>query len=96
MEMTIIYIVLIGLLIGIIWHILCNLMVVFYQHTTDLYIKKVMEDPYRYVRNEHMCHFMRNMLYLWFVCMFLIISCNGNIHFEKKTKQTEISNVKNK
>ncbi len=96
MEMTIIYIVLIVLLLGILWHIFCHLMVVFHQGTTDLCVKRVLEDPYRYVRNEEMCYFIRNMICLFFVCMLLFAACNGNMRFEKKTKQIEISNVKEK
>lgn len=96
MEMTIIYIVLIFLLLGIFWHIFYHLMVVFHQDTTDLYVKEVMENPYKYVRDEEMCYFIRNMVYLFFVCMLLFAACNGNIHFEKKTKQIEIGNVKDK
>ena len=96
MGMTIIYIVLIVLLLGILWHIFCHLMIVFHQDTTDLYVKKVMEDPYRYVKDEHMCYFIRNMVCLFFVCMLLFAACNGNMHFEKKTKQIEIGNMKNK
>ena len=83
MEMTIIYIVLVGLLIGIICHIFCHLMIVFHQDTTDLCVKKVLEDPYKYVRDEEMCYFLRNMLYLFFVCSLLLAACNGNMHFEK-------------
>lgn len=95
--MTIIYILLITILLGILWHIFCHLMIVFHQDTTDLYVKKVvMEDLYRYVRNEHMCYFIRNMVYLFFVCMLLFAACNGNMRFEKTTKQIEISNVKDK
>lgn len=96
MEMTIIYIILICLLVGILWHIFFHLMVVFHQDTTDLCVKKVLEDPYKYVRDEEMCYFMRNMVYLFFVCMLLFAACNGNMRFEKKTKQIEISNVKDK
>ena len=96
MEMTIIYIVLIVLLLGIFWHIFCHLMVIFHQHTTDLCVKIVMEDPYKYVRDEEMCYFMRNMVYLFFICMLLFAACDGNIRFEKNTKQIEISNVKSK
>ena len=96
MEMTIIYIVLIVLLLGILWHIFCHLMVVFHQETTDLCVKKALEDPYKYVRDEEMCYFMRNMVYLFFVCMLLFAACNGNMRFEKNTKQIEISNVNNK
>ena len=96
MEMTIIYIVLIVLLLGILWHIFCHIMLIFHQDTTDHYVKKVMEDPYKYVRNEEMCYFMRNMVYLFFVCMLLFAACNGNMRFEKKTKLIEISNMKDK
>ena len=94
MEMTIIYIVLIVLLSGILWHIFCHLMIIFHQDTTDTCVKKVLEDPYKYVRDEEMCYFMRNMIYLFFVCSLLWAACNGNMHFEKKAKQIEISNVK--
>jgi len=96
MEMTIIYIVLIVLLLGILWHIFCHLMIIFHQDTTDIYVKKAMEAPYKYVRDEEMCYFLRNMLYLFSVCMLLFAACNGNMRFEKKTKQIEISNVKDK
>ena len=96
MEITIIYIVLIVLLLGIIWHIFCHLMIVFHQDTTDLRVKKVMENPYEYVRDEEMCYFFRNMVYLSFISMLLFAACNGNMRFEKNTKQIEISNVKDK
>ena len=96
MEMTIIYIVLIVLLLGILWHIFFHLMVVFHKDTTDICVKKVLENPYKYVRDEEMCYFMRNMVYLFFVCMLLFAACNGNMRFKKNTKQIEISNVKDK
>ena len=69
-------------------------MAVFHQDTTDSCVKEVLKNPYKYVRDEEMCYFIRNMVYLFFVCMLLFAACNGNIHFEKKTKQIEISNVK--
>ena len=55
-----------------------------------------MEDPYKYVRDEEMCYFMRNMVYLFFVCILLFAACNGNMRFDKNTKQIGISNVKYK
>ena len=55
-----------------------------------------MEDPYKYVRNEEMCYFFRNMVYLCFVCTLLFAACNGNMKFNKNTKKIEISNVKKK
>ena len=96
MEMTIIYIVLIVLLLGIFWHIFYHLMVIFHQDTTDIWVKKVLEDPYRYVRYEEMCYFMRNIVYLFFACSLLYGACNGNMKIEKSTNTIVISNVKNK
>ena len=71
-------------------------MVVFHKDTTDICVNIVLEDPYRYVKAEEMCYFIRNMVYLFFVCMLLFAACNGDIHFEKNTKLIEISNVKDK
>lgn len=96
MEMRIIYIVLIVLLLGILWHIFCHLMAIFHQDTTEIYVKELLKDPYKYVREEEMCYFMRNMVSLLFVCILLFSACNGSMHFEKKTKLIEISNVKDK
>lgn len=96
MEMTIIYILLIIILLGILWHIFCHLMIVFHQSTNDIYVKKVMENPYKYVRDEQMCYFFRNMVYLFFISMLLFAACNGNMKFEKTTNSIEISNMKNK
>ena len=94
--MTIIYIVLIILLLGAMWHIFCHLMIIFHQDTTDLYVKRVMEDPYKYIRNEEMCYFIRNIFYLCFICILLFAACDGNIKFEKNTKPIKISVVKDK
>ena len=94
--MTIIYIVLIVLLLGIFWHIFCHLMVIFHRGTTDLYVNKVLEDPYKYVRTEEMCYFIRNMIYLFFAGMLLLAACDGNMRFDKNTNSIEISNVKDK
>ena len=94
--MTIIYIILIALVLGIIWHIFIHLIRVFYKDSTDICVKIVMEDPYKYFRIEEMCYFMRNMVYLAIVCTLLFAACNGNLRFEKNTKQIEISNVKDK
>ena len=92
--MVIIYIVLITSLICIIWHIFHHLMVVFYKYITDLYVIKVMEDPYRYIREEEMRYFFRNMVYLFLVSILLIAACNGNMKFEEKTNSVEINNMK--
>lgn len=36
------------------------------------------------------------IVFNFFVCMLLFAACNDNMRFEKKTKQIEISNVKEK
>jgi hypothetical protein len=71
-------------------------MIIFHQSTTDIFVKKVMENPYKYIRDEEMCYFFRNMVYLFFISMLLFAAYNGNMKFEKNTKQIEISNVKSK
>ena len=92
MEMTIIYIFLIIVLLGILFHIFFHLLTIFHKDTTDLYVKKILEDPHRYVRMEEMCYFFRNMVYLYFVVHLLLVACNDNIKIEKNTKTvTEIS-----
>ncbi len=94
--MNYIYILLIVILLGILWHIFCHLMIVFHKDTTDLYIKKIFENPYEHIRNEEMCYFFRNMIYLSIVVILLLVACNGNIRFEKSTKPIEITIVKDK
>jgi hypothetical protein len=69
-------------------------MIIFHQDTTDICVKKVLEDPYKFVRDEEICYFMRNMVYLFFVCMLLFAACNGNMHFEKKAKTKVVSFIK--
>lgn len=77
-EKIIIYILLIIILLGTLWHIFCHLMIVFHKNTTDLYVKKVLEDPYKYVRTEEMCYFFRNMVYLYFVIILLLAAYNSD------------------
>jgi hypothetical protein len=59
-------------------------------------VKKVLEDPYKYVMAEEMCYFMRNIVYLFFACTLLYAACSGNMKAEKTTNTVVISNVKNK
>ncbi len=96
MEMIIIYILLIIISLVILWHIFCNLMAVFHKSTTDLYVKNMLKDPYKYIRNEEMIHFFKNMAYLYFVVLLLLAACNGNIKIEKNIKPIETSIVKDK
>lgn len=94
--MTMFYIVLIISIFCIIVHILVHLIVIFHQDTTDLCVKKVLEDPHKYVRIEEMCYVLRNMLSLFFACLLLYITCSGNMKIEKSANAVEISNIKDK
>ncbi len=91
--MIIIYIVLIGLLLGVIWHIFVHLMAVFHKDTTNIVIKKVLEDPYKYVRQEEMYYILRNIIYFIFICLFLFAACEGNIKIHTNTNNVEQSKL---
>ena len=93
--MIYVYIVLIVSLVSIIYHIVRHLLAVFHQSTTDNIVNRITSDPHRYVREEEMCYFMRNMFYLYVVVYLLVAGCKGNMTINYNTKQLEISN-KNK
>ena len=91
MEMTLIYIVLTVSLLDILLHIAGHLMIVFWPHATNDYVKKLLEDPRKYVRSLHMEYFLRNMIYLFFVTIILMAACDGRIRFAQTEDSTEIS-----
>ena len=91
MEMIIIYILLIIILLGILWHIFYHLVAIFHQSTTDICVKEVMKNPYKYIMEEEMCYFFRNVFYLTCISILLFAFCNGNIKFNKTTNSIEIS-----
>jgi hypothetical protein len=93
--MIYVYIVLIVSLVSIIYHIVLHLFAVFHQSTTNKIVSRITSDPHRYVREEEMCHFIRNMVYLFIVVYLLVAGCKGNMTINYNTKQLEISN-KNK
>ena len=93
--MIYVYIVLIVSLVSIIYHIVLHLLAVFHQSTTNKIVDKIISNPSRYVREEEMCHFIRNMVYLFIVVYLLVAGCKGNMTINYNTKQLEISN-KNK
>lgn len=94
MERIIVYIVLTVLLIGITWHIFGHLMIIFHSDTTDLAVKEVLKDPHKYMRYEHMCYFMRNMVYLFFILMFLVAACKGNLTIKNEQDKADVIEVK--
>ena len=91
MELIIITAVLIIILIGILYHLLIHLLIIFYQEAKDMAIKAILENPYKYVMNEHMCYVIRNMIYLFICVVFLVAACNGNITVIEKKDSTGIN-----
>lgn len=91
MELIIIKAVLIINLIGILYHLLIHLLIIFYPKAKDMAIKAILENPYKYVMNEHMCYVIRNMIYLFICVVFLVAACNGNITVIEKKDSTGIN-----
>ena len=91
MEVIIIKTVLIIILIGILYHLLCHLLIIFYPYAKDMAIKAILENPYKHVMNEHMCYVIRNMIYLAICVVFLVAACNGNVTVIEKKDSTEIN-----
>lgn len=79
MELIIIKAILIIILIGILYHLLCHLIIIFYPYAKDMAIKIILENPYKHVIDEHMCYVIRNMVYLFICVTFLVAACNDNI-----------------
>ena len=91
MELIIIKAVLIINLIGILLHLLIHLLIIFYPKAKDMAIKAILENPYKYVMNEHMCYVIRNMIYLFICVVFLVVACNGNVTVIEKKDSTGIN-----
>lgn len=59
--------------------IVATLLVVFYQKATEKVVEEVLKNPSKYVRQEYMVKFFRNMVYLYIVIMILMMLFRGNI-----------------
>lgn len=92
MGVIIIKAILIISLIGILYHLLCHLIIIFYPYAKDMAIKIILENPYKYVVDEHMCYVIRNMIYLFLCVIFLVAACNGNITVIEK-KDSSVINI---
>lgn len=92
MEVIIIKAILIIILIGILYHLLCHLLIIFYPYARDMAIKTILENPYKHVVDEHMCYVIRNMVYLFLCVIFLVAACNGNITVIEK-KDSSVINI---
>lgn len=79
MEIAIFKIVLIFLIIRIIILIIGHLCIVFSKEGNELAVKKILENPQEYVRTDHMCHFMYDMLWLYIFVRLLLGVFSGNL-----------------
>ena len=78
-ALLIIKIILIVLLIRIIVLSLIHLIISFYDEATKIAVDEILKDPKEYVRYDHICKFMVNMIWLIIFIKLLIIAFNGNI-----------------
>ena len=79
MTLIIIKIVLFILLIRIIFLTIGHLVIVFYKDATKMAVKEIMKDPEDFVRSEHICKFMNNMIWFAIFIQLLIAAYNGRI-----------------
>ena len=79
MALTIIKIVLILLMIRVIGLTIGHLVIVFWDYATDYAVKQIMENPEEYVRTEHICKFMYNMIWVVVFIQLLRATFSGHI-----------------
>lgn len=71
MTLTIIKIVLIILMIRVIGLTIGHLVTVFWDPATKMAVEQITKDPEDYVRTDHICKFMYNMI--WIVVFFKLL-----------------------
>lgn len=79
MNLLILKIVLIFLTLRILWLIIKNLTITFWDKATKDYAAEILKDPENYVREEHMCKFMVDMIWLYLFIKALIGVYAGQI-----------------
>ena len=79
MSLLIIKIVLIILLIRVIFYELLHLGCIFWNYGTQSMVDEILKDPHKYVRDDHMCKFMYNMIWIAVFIQLLIAAYNGHI-----------------
>ena len=72
MELLIFKIFLIAITIIIVYLMISHLFVVFYDKSTDDAVNDILNDPRKYVRTDHMCKFMYDMIWLYIVVRILL------------------------
>jgi hypothetical protein len=79
MILIIIKIVLIILLVRVIALTIGHLTIVFWDHATKMGVDEIMKNPEEYVRTEHMCKFMYNMIWIAVFIKLLYAAFTGHI-----------------
>lgn len=78
-SLLILKIILIALLLRIIWLIIYHLFVVFYDKATEDIISEILKNPKEYIRSEHMCSFLYDMVWLYIFIKLTICAFSGQI-----------------
>ena len=63
---------LILLIIRILWLIVEHLIIVFWDKATEDYVAEILKDPIHYVKENHACKFMYDMIWLYIFIKVLI------------------------
>ena len=79
MTLTIIKIVSIILMIRLIALTIGHLVIVFWNPATKMAAEQITKDPEEYVRTDHICKFMYNMVWLAIFIKLLICAFSGKI-----------------
>lgn len=78
-SLIILKIVSIALLLRIIWLIIFHLFVVFYDKATEEAIDEILKNPKKHVRDEHVCSFMYDLVWLYIFIKLIIYAFSGQI-----------------
>ena len=81
MEILIFKIIVIVLLIRVIALSIGHLIIVFYDEATKMAVEEILEDPTKYIRDEHIDTFFTNMIWVMLFISLLISTFKGNITF---------------
>ena len=79
MTLTIIKIVLIILMVRVIVLTLGHLVTVFWDPATKMAVEQITKDPEDYVRTDHICKFMYNMIWIVVFIKLLYAAFSGHI-----------------
>ena len=79
MILTIIKIILIILIVRVIALSIGHLSVVFYNEATKMAVEQIVKDPEDYVRTDHICKFIYNMIWIFVFIKLLYAAFSGYI-----------------